>query len=78
MVVVVEHTLVPAAEALEHTMATVAAVARIEVHRVVARKEELVVDMDSFGKEAALHTGLVVVAAPLALLHSLCKIAGHG
>jgi hypothetical protein len=32
------------------------------------------VDTGSFGMEVALHTGLVVVTALPALLHSWCKI----
>jgi len=65
VVAVVEHTMEPAAEAIEHKMATAA---------VVAHREVFAVDTGSFGMEVALHTGLVVVTVLPALLHSWCKI----
>jgi hypothetical protein len=51
----------------------------VAVHRVapvaaVGHREVFVVDRGNFGKEVALHTGLVVVTALPALFHSSCKI----
>ena len=67
--------MAPVAVEIERRMVPVAVAGhRAASVEAVGRREVFVVDRGNFEKEVALHTGLVVVTALLALFHSSCKI----